>query len=369
MAIDKRISYDVQGGVKNYLGKQKEVTAPVKWKSSPDHPETELAYITKAEKDLLVKKDLHGSLKGGVNRGPSGIMSLNGFGSADPGQNVSGSQMSAAESGNFSGFSGTGGGGGPQLPPGVDRKPSQLAQDIRSAAIAAGAGQRVNPGFFDSRNTVSPIELARAKALNPAAFKATRGGGLMNLITGGGFLGNIVRGLGQRFGLGKTYNQPTYDMSRFNNTRLYENILGPSTNPNNLDIYNEFVDEEDNEKYDTQLFNFGDTTVPSSSYDMAGVNTPFAQQAPEEFVSQFLPETDIYNQQTTRYQKRPEQVETDIFFRPQLQPEYKYVDAKTDNRTLLEKLLNPDLDIDEAIDKEEQKRKREQELLQLIQNA
>lgn len=44
-------------------------------------------------------------------------------------------------------------------------------------------------------------------------------------------------------------------------------------------------------------------------------------------------------------------------------------DAKTDNRTLLEKLLNPDLDVDEAIDKEEEKRKREQELLQLIQNA
>src|SRR5210317_1635602 len=40
--------------------------------------------------------------------------------------------------------------------------------------------------------------------------------------------------------------------------------------------------------------------------------------------------------------------------------------AKTDNRTLLEKLLNPDLDVDEAIDKEEQKRKREQELLQEI---
>jgi len=259
MAIDKRISYDVQGGVKNYLGKQKEVTAPVKWKSSPDHPETELAYITKAEKDLLVKKDLHGSLKGGVNRGPSGIMSLNGFGSADPGQNVSGSQMSAAESGNFSGFSGTGGGGGPQLPPGVDRKPSQLAQDIRSAAIAAGAGQRVNPGFFDSRNTISPAELARARAFNPAAFNATRGGGLMNLITGGGILGNLIRGLGQSFGLGKTYNQPTYDMSGINNTRVYENILGPSTNPNNLDIYNEFVDEEDNEEYDTQLFNFDPT--------------------------------------------------------------------------------------------------------------
>ena len=229
MTIDKRISYDVQGGVKNYLGKQKEVTAPVKWKSSPDHPETELAYITKAEKDLLVKKDLHGSLNGGVNRGPSGIMSLNGFGSADESQNVSGSQMSAAESGNFSGFSGTGGGGGPQLPPGVDRKPSKTAQDIRSSFIAAGGGQRVNPGFFDSRNTVSPIELARARALNPAAFKATRGGGLMGFLTSGGILGNLIRGLGQRFGLGKTYNQPTYDMSGlsglpFGGTAAFENL-------------------------------------------------------------------------------------------------------------------------------------------------
>jgi hypothetical protein len=265
MTIDKRISYDVQGGVKNYLGKQKEVTAPVKWKSSPDHPETELAYITKAEKDLLVKKDLHGSLKGGVNRGPSGIMSLNGFGSTDESQNVSGSQMSAAESGNFSGFSGTGGGGGPKLPPGVDRKPSKTAQDIRSSFIAAGGGQRVNPGFFDSRNTVSPIELARAKAFNPAAFKATRGGGLMNLITGGGFLGNIIRGLGQKFGLGKTYNQPTYDMSGlsglpFGGTAAFEN----------LDIRDKFnrTDDGEDEEYDTQIFNFDPTGFNTKNQDL-----------------------------------------------------------------------------------------------------
>ena len=252
MTIDKRISYDVQGGVKNYLGKQKEVTAPVKWKSSPDHPETELAYITKAEKDLLVKKDLHGSLNGGVNRGPSGIMSLNGFGSADESQNVSGTQTSAAEAGDVTGFAGTG--SGAQLPPGVDRKPSQLAQDIRSAAIAAGAGQRVNPGFFDSRNTVSPAELAAARAINPAAFRTTRGGGLGSFFTGGGFLGNIVRGLGQKFGLGKTYDQPTYDMSRFNNTRLYENILGPSTNPNYYnDFGNEYLEKLAEEEEDTMM--------------------------------------------------------------------------------------------------------------------
>ena len=105
MTVDKKINYDVQGGVKNYLGKQKEVKAPIKWKSSPDSPETELAYITKAEKDLLVKKDIHGSLKGDVNRGPSGIMSLDGYGSFDDPSDtskdtgMSGAATSAAETG------------------------------------------------------------------------------------------------------------------------------------------------------------------------------------------------------------------------------------------------------------------------------
>ena len=68
----------MQGGGLNYLGKQKMVTAPKKWKSSPTHPEAHLAYITDAEQDLLIKKDLYGSLKGKPNRGPSGIVSLQG---------------------------------------------------------------------------------------------------------------------------------------------------------------------------------------------------------------------------------------------------------------------------------------------------
>jgi hypothetical protein len=74
-----------QGGVKNYLGKQKMVTVPTDWKSAPDHPKTELAYITEPEKDLLLKADLHDSLNGGPNRGPEGVMSLNGWGSYDAG--------------------------------------------------------------------------------------------------------------------------------------------------------------------------------------------------------------------------------------------------------------------------------------------
>ena len=79
--------YSVQGGVKNYLGNQKTVSnVPVKWQSGPDKPETELAYITKAEKDLILKKDLHGSLQDGPNMGPGGLMSLDSWGDVGGGQ-------------------------------------------------------------------------------------------------------------------------------------------------------------------------------------------------------------------------------------------------------------------------------------------
>ena len=216
MSVDKKVSYDVQGGVKNYLGKQKEVKAPLKWQSSPDHPTTELAYITEAEKNLLVKQDLHGSLKGGVNRGPSGIMSLNGWGSTDEGQNVSGATASAAESGTNTSDT---------LAAGMS---NQDVKDFQSAAINAGAGQKVNPGFFDSQYTVSPDVLAEAKKYRQdpnnlfanQAFKKTQGGTLGNFISGGGILGAGVRSLGQMFGLGKKYNEPTYDMSGYNSLGL-----------------------------------------------------------------------------------------------------------------------------------------------------
>ena len=94
MAIDKstRQHYAIQGGGPNYLGKQKMVTAPKKWLSSPDHEPAELAYITKKEKDILLDLNIYGSLKNGKpNRGPSGIMSLQG---------------------DMGGYGGTGGGGG-----------------------------------------------------------------------------------------------------------------------------------------------------------------------------------------------------------------------------------------------------------------
>ena len=118
----------------------------------------------------------------------------------------------------------------------------QEAQNLRSAAIAAGAGQRVNPGFFDSKNVISPTDLRLAKAFaktSPFAKKAmrkTRGGGLLGLLSGGGILGNIIRSLGQRFGLGKKFNEPTYDMSESNDLGLLTDRVTP-------DYYNDLGNE------------------------------------------------------------------------------------------------------------------------------
>ena len=113
MAIDKKITYEdqrltkaqqkkvkpvKQAGIKNFLGKQAMVTVPKKWLSSSDHVVAELAYITPKEQKILLDKNLYGSLNGKPNRGPGGIMSLQGAGdgggSEDKGTNDDGSNNS-----------------------------------------------------------------------------------------------------------------------------------------------------------------------------------------------------------------------------------------------------------------------------------
>ena len=225
MSIDKKISYVEQDGSLNFIKNSKSVTVPKRFKARKNAPATKLAYITDAEAKMLKKMK-----KGTPHKGPKGIPSYDSFGSIDASgkdTGMAGGDVSRAESGDFGPI---GGGGGPQLPPGVKRKtkPTKEEQDLRSAFIAAGGGQRVNPGFFDSRNVVSPIELARAKAFAPKAFKKARGtGGILGFLRSGGILGNLIRGLGQRFGLGKKFNEPTYDMSQFSGLGLFE----PSVNP------------------------------------------------------------------------------------------------------------------------------------------
>ena len=222
MAIDKKIDYVEQDGSLNFIKNSESVTVPKRFKARKNAPATKLAYITDAEAKMLKKQK-----PGTPHKGPKGIPSYDSYGSIDSsGRDVgmSGAATSAAERGGGSGADARELAvesqrvrSGPDLPPGVVDK---NVQDYRDAFIAAGGGRRVNPGFFDSRDTVSPAELARAKAFNPAAFRAGRRGGIMDFFTGGGFLGNLIRGIGQRFGLGKTFDQPTYDMSQFNKLGL-----------------------------------------------------------------------------------------------------------------------------------------------------
>ena len=347
MTVDKKINYEIQGGVKNYLGKQKEVKAPIKWKSSPDHPETELAYITKAEKDLLIKKDLHGSLKGGVNRGPSGIISLNGFGSRDSSQNVGGGDISSAETGG-----------------GRSGMSQSDADDFRSAAIAAGAGQRVNPGFFDSRNVVSPAELARAKAFNPAAFRGGRRGGIMDFFTGGGLLGNIIRGLGQKLGLGKRFNEPTYDMR--GNTTL-----------DIRDKYDRRIDDEDEDAdaLASRLNEFGlSPDFTTSLINEFGQSPNFTTSLINEFGVKDRGVVDANLGLESIMPNRVGPENTGFIERletPQSRDNF-FLDALADatynqQKNILENVLNTeDTGLEESIEQKEKREDRQQELLNEI---
>ena len=80
MAIDKSLKqhYETQAGVKNFLGKQKMVKAPKYWLSKPGHVKAKLAYITDEEEQILIDKNLYGSLRGRPNKGPAGLPSLQG---------------------------------------------------------------------------------------------------------------------------------------------------------------------------------------------------------------------------------------------------------------------------------------------------
>ena len=218
MAIDKSIDYVEQDGYKNYIKNSKSVTVPKEFKSRANATPTKLAYITKDEAKMLKKMK-----KGTPHKGPSGIPSYDDYDAAT-GSFRSGAAMSAAESGKNTSDT---------LAAGMSGKD---VQDIRSSVIAAGAGQRVNPGFFDSKNVISPEELrlAREYANRPGnlfakkAMRKTRGGGIMDFLTGGGFTGALVKGIGRRLGFGKRFDEPTYDMSQFNNLGLLTNRVNPN---------------------------------------------------------------------------------------------------------------------------------------------
>ena len=276
MTIDKKINYVAQDGVKNYVKNSPSVTVPKKFKARKNAPATKLAYITADEAKMLKKMK-----KGTPHKGPKDIPSYDSFDAQ--GNFTSGAAMSATETGstnsrdrnevqasNIGAPSGAG--------PGVK---TQAEQDLRSSFIAAGAGQRVNPGFFDSRDTVSPFELAGAKAFNPTAFSQNRRGGIMDFITSGGILGNVVRGVGQKFGLGKRYNEPTYNMSQFSGLPV-----GGSSTFKNLDIRDKF-NRNINEVKPVQTFKdeYTQGSIPFDPAMTVGYGTGIEELVPDNTIT------------------------------------------------------------------------------------
>ena len=233
MSIDKKISYLNQDGYNNYTKNSDSVTVPRKFKSKENATPTKLAYITADEAKMLKKIK-----KGTPHKGPSGVPSYDDYDASkgDYGTATTGEQMSGFESG-------AKGERSRADARSLSMSPTDV-QDIRSGAIAAGAGQNVNPGFFGPRNRVSNQELARAKAFAPQAYRATRGSpfGLGNIL--GGIAGLVMGIPGLGFGINALRNFPGVknffsdeddDMSKFNNLPL-----GGSAAFKNLDIRDKF---------------------------------------------------------------------------------------------------------------------------------
>jgi len=247
MSVDKKISYEkpvVQGGVDNYLGKQPQVQAPRKWQSAPDKPATELAYITEAEKDLILKANIHGGLERGPNMGPSGIMSLDSFGDAGGG-GASGGDTDAG--GGASEGPGTGGGGfsGRSVAEinanDRDKAFNERVANEKAALQIAERTQAKNLGIKERENiadaTYGPLQKYTDKSsllggankygytdtLPDGSLKPGYGGrimgGLLGLATGIPFIGGAI---GSAYDTGKGFfsKQPK-DMSEYNKLGLH----------------------------------------------------------------------------------------------------------------------------------------------------
>jgi hypothetical protein len=220
MAVDKKIRYEekgpaMQGGVQNYLGKQPQVMAPRKWQSAPDKPSTELAYITEAEKKLIMKANLHGGLERGPNMGPSGIMSLDSFGDADAGVSggLSGGDVSAAESG--SSFAG------------ANTISSDYGAGLRGGYIASGAGSGTR---LNEPQSVLDVVKGLQSQYN---YNPNKGSGLFgNVFSGIMGLMNPLAGLFTR-GITSLKDRFGPEFDRFRQAPTLDRYLNPEKYVNN----------------------------------------------------------------------------------------------------------------------------------------
>ena len=213
-------NFEMQGGVRNYLGKTEEVKAPKYWKSSKDSPKTELAYITEAEKGLLLDANLHGSLKDGKpNVGASGLLSYDGWGdtNSDGSSDTSGGNA-GAEGGQGSGNSNdsySGGGSSyttptPASPPGVTPTSNFDYETEAYTGVGEIESNFFNPetGEFSLKQTPGVINVADYQTSNIGAYLDSPGVsdkdktdflGRLKAISNSDLIGTNVVGIEDKF--------------------------------------------------------------------------------------------------------------------------------------------------------------------------
>ena len=282
-----------QGGGPNYLGKQETVTVPKKWLSDPDHVVAELAYITPKELKILLDANIYGSLKGKPNKGPGGIMSLQGdLGGYD-----------ASPGGPNSG----GGAGGK----GSGARDKQRAADIMTGRVNVSSPTGITEGYkgpegvrdsfgnyvggkytgnqgflgnlFSGANRYGYRDVYTSGAKQGQMKPGYLGrflGGVGSLITGIPFIGGAI---GSAYDYGKgIFNRGPKDMSAYNKLSLTAPIDQKAYIPEGMDP-SMVVNDRFN-----QNFNYGITgldEVDMSTVDEMGNtyrDSPYAQQMTED---------------------------------------------------------------------------------------
>jgi len=269
--IDKKLKAVVQGGVDNYLGKQPQVQAPRKWQSAPDKPATELAYITEAEKDLILKANIHGGLERGPNMGPSGIMSLDSFGDAGGGGASGGDTDAGGGASDQGGGAGSGGFSGRSVAEinanDRDKSFNERVANEKAALQIAERAQAKSLGYNERENiadaTYGPLQKYTGKSsllggankygytdtLPDGSLKPGYGGrimgGLLGLATGIPFIGSAI---GSAYDKGKGFfSKQPQDMSEYNKLGLYTDRFSNKnftpTQQGDYDIYGNKINE------------------------------------------------------------------------------------------------------------------------------
>jgi len=307
--IDKKLKAVVQGGVDNYLGKQPQVQAPRKWQSSPDKPATELAYITEAEKDLILKANIHGGLEGGPNMGPSGIMSLDSFGDVGGGGASGGDTDTGGGASDQGGGPGSGGFSGQNTNTTSDRDFDKQKANERATLQIAERAQAENLGIQERENiaeaTYGPLQKYTGKSsllggankygytdtLPDGSLKPGYGGrimgGLLGLATGIPFIGGAI---GNAYDKGKGFfSKQPQDMSEYNELGLYTDRFSNKdftpTQQGDYDIYGNKIDEITGEVTSPTGESLG--TIPGyPGNDSGGITTiPISNGGSDQYVN------------------------------------------------------------------------------------